>query len=1022
MFKSRRLKTVSNAIKTVSSSDVSAGVNSKLFELKEISRYGMNGQITALGYDPVQSLMAVATDSGEIHVYGRHQVEVVFTVDSKATIKNLRFLKGVYLVAVDSKDSVLVLSLLSKSFLATFFAPGKITCVESDPSMDWLILGLQSGTVVIYDIDRDAISPVRIENLQKSHFFPKEAVSPVVSIQWNPRDFGTLLISYTKVTVIYSFVENQVKSHFIYKVPPSAPGGDSTVDLESERIPRVTQSLYHPNSLNLLTVHEDNSLVFWDANNGTLIQARTLFDTDVNVPRNFNDSSAVKNTKIFKVAWLCQANPEYTSLLIAGGSSLEGTGCHNLTLMDLGGTPMYSVTSYEKMSNFYANPVKQKILPINNSASVIDFLTLARASPYFSGNHDPGFIVVLLENGELETLLFPSGHTTYKASLFPQSISWVRPCATKSVATAVPKKLWLGMMSSTYNKDYLLKGGAPVKKPLRVHETRSALATGHTNGSVRIWDASHGELDDSSVFDVNLSHVLNKATGLAVDNISFASETAELAVSVEDGDVVLFKFQTNEHFAPEGSPIVNDVEVNFRRFSLNTNNEILIDVADRAPRNVREGFMPSTAVHARKGKVSALKNSNVGFVAIAYEEGTIMVIDRRGPAVIYMGNVRNTSRGRSLCATCFEFTILGYGDDSYSSIVLFAGTDAGELLSFKVLPDQGGRFAVDPIECLQTNDSGPLLSIESFAKMDGKPCQATIAGMQQLSKGIYVQSQLVICGATDIRLATPGKSKDSHKIFKYPVATCGLSFVPVSLQSKGTTPPPQTKVRAVAPVLICLLVNGDVKILGLPELREIKSMTLGVPIHSKYIRESSVLRNGDIVARVGKSEASLVTVLKDTSSQSSQAETHATDTLYNPELRIPCRPEFNSLQWARGTLYVRRQDLDDLLGGNARKPSKYKESAIANGTLSLDPQEKVDNKHGMSASNDHRYVAPVRHGAKTGGYGTMKYVSRAVENGWDNLEGTFNDYALAANETINEALEETGSGLVKGVFRSKIGF
>ena len=291
----------------------------------------MNGSVTTFAFDPIQSLLALATSTGEIHIYGKQQVEVVFTLDSKATIKSIRFVKGVYLVAADSKDVVLIFSLHTKKLLTAFYAPGKITCIDTDPSLDWMLIGLQSGAVIIYDIDRDNLSPIKIENLQKKRFFPQAVLSPVVSIQWNPRDIGSVLISYERVTVVYSLVDNQIKQHFIYELPPFAPGGDPSVRLDTKRNPKVVQSLYHPNSLHILTVHEDNSLVFWDANNGQLIQARTLFDTDVNVPKKFNDPSPVRNSQIFKVLWICQANPEYTSLLIAGGSSDPENGCHNLT-------------------------------------------------------------------------------------------------------------------------------------------------------------------------------------------------------------------------------------------------------------------------------------------------------------------------------------------------------------------------------------------------------------------------------------------------------------------------------------------------------------------------------------------------------------------------------------------------------------------------------------------------------------------------------------------------------------------
>lgn len=1015
MFRSRKLKVVSNAIKSASSSDVSAGLNSKMFEVREISRYGMNGSVKTFAFDPVQSLLAMATDAGEIHVFGKQQVEVVFTLDSKTIIRELRFVKGIYLIARDSKDSILILSLYSKKVLTAFYAPGKISCVETDPSLEWILIGLQSGATVIYDIDKDCLSPLRIENLQKA-YMPKAHLSPVVSIQWNPRDYGTILISYRLVTVIYSLVENNVKQHFVYELPPYAPGGDLTGNLDVCRTPPVTQSLYHPNSLHVMTVHEDGSLVFWDANSGKLIQARTLFDTDVNEPRNAINTATVKPSPILQVSWICKANPEYTSLLIAGGSIDGEQSCHNLTMIDLGVTPMYSMTSYEKMSAYYANPIQQKIFPIPNEASVVGFLPLARKSCHFSGNHDPAVILVLLDDGEIETLLYPSGSVSYKASLFPQSISWIRPVATKCVATSVPKKLWLGMMSSTYNKDFLLKGGAPVKKPLRVHDTRSALATGHKNGSVRIWDASHGELDDSSVFDVSVSHALNKADGVAISDISFASETAELAVSTEEGDVVLFKFQANQFFGASES--TNEVEINFRRFSLSKTKEVIVDISDRAPRKLREGFMPICAIHAEIGKVSSLKNSNIGFVGIGYEDGTFMVIDRRGPALIFSSNIRKTTQEKSSFVTCIDFSIAQFGEEKYSSILISCGTDAGEVLIFKILPDPSGRFMVQYVDLMKTNDNGPIVALESTSKETGASCSATIPLMQELSKGIPVPAFTMACGAYDIRLFTAGRSRDTHRVYKCPIATAGQSFIRLPQGEKST--------KQFATVIVCLLTNGEIKILNVPELRELKSTAMPMPVQAKYIRESSILRNGDIVVRVGKCEASLLTALKQTASNADGSDMDlangATDSLYNPVLRIECRPQVNSLQWVRGSIHVKRSDLDKLMGTDV-KPAKYEEATIANGTISHDPQEKVENSHQLSpTSSTHHYKAPVRHATRGEGYVNMKSLSRAVENGMDNLEGRFNDYAAATSESINQALEQTGSDLVKGAFKAKMGF
>ncbi|QLG71494.1 hypothetical protein HG535_0B05360 [Zygotorulaspora mrakii] len=977
------------------------GQYSKLFSVSEVSRYGMNGKVTTSAFNFTQSLLALATDTGEIHVYGQQQVEVVFTLEGKSHIKFLKFVKGIYLVAIDSRDVIMVFSLFSKRMLTSVFSPGKIACVETDPSLDWLMIGLQSGIILFYDVDRNVISNFKIENLQKTRFFPKDRISAVISMQWNPRDIGTVLISYDQVTVTYSLVEADIKQHFIYELLPGAPGGDFLDKQGKLRRPGVKQSLYHPNSLHILTVHEDNSLVFWDANSGQLIQARTLFETDVHISQEgFQKPLITAPPRITQVAWICQKNPEYTSLVVSTQSKEVG---QSLTLIELGGTPLYSITSYENMSKYYANTRSQRIVPLSNSAPIIEFLPLPSQSPYFSGCHDPKVILVLLSDGQIETLLYPSSHFSYKASLFSQSLAWVRPTATRSLAVSVPKKLWLGMMSAAKSSDNILKGGEPLKKNVTKSDACSALATGHKDGSVRIWDASRGEISGGSVFEVNLSRILNM-TSKAIDNISFSTQTLELAVSIESGDVVLFKFDVNQFYNPNPQKSERELEMNFRRFSINSSKELLVDIRDRSPENIRQGFMPITAVHANKGKVTSLTNSNVGFVGIGYQDGTLLILDRRGPAVIYMQAVDKLPNVHSQYITAIEFVIMEYADDGYSSILMLCGSDTGEVLVYKIIPENGGRFAAHFVESRKTNDEGPITMIDSFSKSQNESCSANISQMRNLSSGLAIPGYVIVSGKKDIRVWKIGKSFESHKSFKYPVAASGLAFIP--FVNNG-------EVKVVT-VVIVLLLGGDIKVLSIPDAGEISSMVSTVPIQARFIRDSSVLKNGDILIRTNEFQASLLSTVNEQatgiSGNSTLEEKAKTDSLYIPGKKIAYRPQVNSLQWARGTINCTTDQLDTLLGGEHRPPRKYEESEMATQTISVKPNEPDDE------SREHSYRRPTRSGTRSSRYGVFRSVSRAVESRYDSLEGTFNDYATAVGESVNELVEETTKDMAKGAF------
>ena len=957
--------------------------------------------MVAMAFDPVQSLLAVATETGEVHVYGKQQVEVVFTLKIKAA-KAMRFVKGVYLVVVDRSDGLTVISLHRKCILASIYAPGKITAVEVDPSVDWMLLGLQNGSVIVYDVDRDVLSPYMIENLQKSTVFPRERSSPVVSIQWHPRELGTLLIAYERVVVTYSLVENCIKQQFVYELPPGAPGGDPGADINKPRAPFVVQALYHPNGLHILTVHADNSLVFWDANNGELIQARTLFDMDVHVPGSYENLNGMRNDRIKKVAWICDADPEKTSLLIAGGTAPHGTETFGLTMLDFGTTPKYSVTSYEKMSHYYSNPVRQKSFMLPSESSIVDFLPLPRKSPYFAGNHDPSLILVLLANGELDTLLYPSGNVTHRASLFPQSLSWVRPTVTVATAANIPTKQWLGMMSCTYNKDHFLKGGAQVRKTARRHYGRTAFITGHSNGSVRIWDASHRELEETSVFNINVAQALGTTDNVAVEHVSFAAETAELAVSVSSGDVLLYKFQDNPMFNPNG--VAGELDGSFARLGIGNMSELLVDVSDRAPSHMKVGFCPLSAVRANLGKVSAVTNSNIGFVAVAYEDGSLLVIDRRKPAVIYMENLRRLKL-KSAYVKSIEFSIMAFRDDGYSSILLFCGTDAGELLIFKVLPELSGRFVVNFVDNLSLHDQSPILKVETLSIEHASSCQASIGKMQELKTGTIIRGCVVLTSGSGIQLITDWAVKPTCKSFSVPLATTGCAFVPY----KGAKDQLLTGI-----ILIALQINSEIKLLSLPDLKELKTLVPPTTPQAQYLRNSSVLHNGDLMLRVGPAEAILFSILPGQSQDNTSAADAETDVLYNPKLHFPARPHVGALQWARGSMLVKCDELAELLSGGNRPPPKYPESklsSVAHSASSASPSSEAD--------QETQYQAPMKHSQR--GNASWRSFTKSVQNGIDYLEDSVNDYAAAANKSMNDALEQTRKDIVKGAFKSKMG-
>ena len=115
----------------------------------QVARYGINSQISALAYDPVQSLLAVGTNDtqfggGQVYVFGQSRVSVVLPLPRKSSVKSIHFVTD-KLVCLDSKNEISVFSLETSRILSTYTPPGSVTALLTDPTLDFALVGLQNG-------------------------------------------------------------------------------------------------------------------------------------------------------------------------------------------------------------------------------------------------------------------------------------------------------------------------------------------------------------------------------------------------------------------------------------------------------------------------------------------------------------------------------------------------------------------------------------------------------------------------------------------------------------------------------------------------------------------------------------------------------------------------------------------------------------------------------------------------------------------------------------------------------------
>ena len=110
---------------------------------------------------------------------------------------------------------------------------------------------------------------------------------------------------------------------------------------------------------------------------------------------------------------------------------------------------------------------------------------------------------------------------------------------------------------------------------------------------------------------------------------------------------------------------------------------------------------------------------------------------------------------------------------------------------------------------------------------------------------------------------------------------------------------------------------------SIPGLKEIGRADLPM-IDSGRRNNTTVTETGDIFAWSGPSEMAVVHVWG-----AGMPLKQSPDTLINPKLECPPRPTISNMQWISGTQYISPVDLDLLVGGPDRPPSKRMLDAAA---------------------------------------------------------------------------------------------
>ncbi|KAF8167354.1 WD40 containing snare-dependent exocytosis protein [Crassisporium funariophilum] len=121
-------------------------------------------------------------------------------------------------------------------------------------------------------------------------------------------------------------------------------------------------------------------------------------------------------------------------------------------------------------------------------------------------------------------------------------------------------------------------------------------------------------LDDPAITE----RLLSSIDSLAIQSVQVAPEALECAIALKSGEVIVYHASTNRTGDP--SPKING----------GTEIVLLEHIYTRPGRRLVPYFMLS----AGRGAIEAYAMSDIGFLAVSYRDGSLLIIDMRGPKIL----------------------------------------------------------------------------------------------------------------------------------------------------------------------------------------------------------------------------------------------------------------------------------------------------------------------------------------------------------------------------------------------------
>ncbi|TFK56819.1 hypothetical protein OE88DRAFT_1670312 [Heliocybe sulcata] len=191
---------------------------------------------------------------------------------------------------------------------------------------------------------------------------------------------------------------------------------------------------------------------------------------------------------------------------------------------------------------------------------------------------------------------------------------------------------------------------------------------------------------------------------LKISNVAFATESLECYIILRGGEILVYRFDPG---SGEMHGLPRQLE-----------DEVLISLQHIAA-PLRQRFHPYFVLAAKKGPVVACAPSDVGFFAVSFNGGLLMIVDLRGPRFIYRSDKDSSSRRKSALFrhsqdvdtyTSLTWTVCRAESDPTPRLRLLAIPTSGRTKVLSLNRSPSGSWSVDVLPSTPEVPAQPVFS------------------------------------------------------------------------------------------------------------------------------------------------------------------------------------------------------------------------------------------------------------------------------------------------------------------------